>query len=471
MKQETPSSASELIALVEELGIEAVCRKFRRPPLSSRLLRETFAEDGTTGKVFVAHYPLSPSDLLEQLSGEAGDDPGLAAPLAANPRTPPPVLLSFIEHPLPEVRRSVAVNPNLGPREISRLLRDDNARVAASLALNPGLKIQHQAYLCRHESCSVRIALGQNSNLDPVILRALGDDPHPLVRRAVAAQSRAETNLLQLWADSDEEELQLGLLERRKLETGILESLYLSPHASVRVAADERQTAPPWAMVFRWDQGTLPEKEVLAGQRDLPAALQREVCQSESVVLRQHLAQNPGLGEDVVEYLIQNGEEQEALFLLENETLASTVAPLLAESGYPSVNALLATKSFAGEEVLQQLINVHLSPEAIVHLAARGRPFRGMRGDLARALARHEVPSLRALAASSEKLLPLTLKRLSEDRVQAVAERAKANPRFEPSRTDHEFSTYQEEPEITRLLDAIEEILSSPNVIQETTHE
>ncbi|MCH8474904.1 MAG: hypothetical protein LAT55_06720 [Opitutales bacterium] len=469
--KEAPASAEELMTLVEERGIEAVCRKFRRPPLSSRLLREAYSEGGAAGKIFVAHYPLSPSDLLEQLSSEASDDPALAAPLAANPRTPPPVLLSFIEHHLPEVRRSVAVNPNLGPREISRLLRDENARVAASLALNPGLKIQHQAFLCRHESMVVRIALGQNSSLDPVILRALGDDPHPLVRRAVAAQSRAEANLLQLWADSDDEELQLGLLERRKLEDGIFESLFLSPHSAVRAAADERQKAPPWAMVYRWDRGTLPEQESLAGEPDLPRGLQREICQSQNLVLRQQLAQNPGLGEDVVEYLIQNGEEQEALFLLQNESLASKVAPLLAESGYPSVNALLATKNFADEKVLEQLINVHLSPEALIHLAARGRPFRSLRGDLARALARHEIPSFRALAATSEQLLPITLKRLSEDRVPTVAERAQANPRFEPSRTDHEFSTYREEPEVTRVLNAINEILSPTNLIQETNHE
>ncbi|MCC5835798.1 MAG: hypothetical protein JJU20_13790 [Opitutales bacterium] len=461
MAAPVPQSPQELLACIRELGIDKTCSRFRRPPLPSLLLRELKEQADTEGLYFIARYSLSPSDLLESLAAQS-DDAQLMRLLAANPRTPPPILLGLIEHPIPEVRGAVAINPNLTPREILKLLRDDHAEVVEALAQNPGLKIQHQAFLLRHPNASVRHTLAQNHHLDPQILRALGDDPDPDVRRQVAALSKADANQLQLWADSDDEALQTGLLERKKLDDSLIRSLALSAHVDIRTAVESRFELQPEEWVFRMDHGDPQEQLRLAAWREIPSAIQRNLCQKESLELRAQLAANPRLDDAIAEFLTQSGEPDIGLALLDNPRHQPEWLDALAQWGHPLLDAALTYATDAESALLHELINVRLSAEATVQLSAQGKAFPALRSDLAAALVRHNFPALRALAAGSQQLAPALLRQLANDPIKTVAQAARSNPNFRPNDPPSEPALSHSDQRIRSWIERIDHCLENP---------
>lgn len=453
-----PQTKDELRSQIAELGCEQICRKYRRPPLPSRLLRDLSEENQPSDQLFIASYPLSPSDLLESLA-KINPPVEVAMALASNPRTPPPVLLEFIEHSEARVREAVANNPNLTAREITRLLKDDHPEVVRSLALNPGLKSQHQAFLIRHRDPATRIQLALNNNLDGPILRALGEDDSPLVRRHTAAVGKADDNLLLLWADGDDEAQQLGLLERKRLNDPVIRSLSLSRHPEVRKLVRKRYPLQEPEMVYRVDFGTEEEQCELAADPSLPIPLQHALCEKESPEIHRALARNPNLATEVFEYLLQTGEEEDLIPLFDNPRIKDDWRLSLAQNGGKMLNAVLMQDGENVEALGSELINRHLSAEATVQLAARGQKFPGLRADLARALARHRVPGLRALAATSHHLFPATLRRLGDDPVPQVARAAEDNPRFFSPHPPEEVPTYREEGAVTSWLEQIDDYL------------
>lgn len=423
-----PETTGELLALIRELGADRVCARHRRPPLPSTLLRAVCEEGDPEGLRFAAQYPLSPSDLLEQLAARTGDT-ALCARLAANPRTPPTVLTTFIEHPSAEVRASAALHPGLHPREILKLLRDSGPGVVRHLAGNPGLKSQHQACIARHDDSSVRVALAGNAALDPQVARVLGDDASDVVRFHTAARGRADKNQCLMWADSDDAALQQGLLLRKSPEPEVLESLALSAHASVRSALADKHPPDPTARLFVLDRGTAGERARLAADPSLPRALQRALCQSEDTGVRTALAANPAIDADIAEFLCQSGGETEILALLANPARTEEWHGFIVRCGYPRVNAALVYEEGLDPRHLHELVNQRLCAETTVQLAASRRPFPGLRADLATALAEHPWPALRALAAGSRQLPHKLLRRLTDDPVAGVAHAARVNPK------------------------------------------
>ncbi|MCC5806895.1 MAG: hypothetical protein JJU00_11265 [Opitutales bacterium] len=421
-----PETTAQLLALLRDHGPERLCTRYRRPPLPSKLLRALCEEGDPEGLRFVARYPLSPSDLLEQLAART-EDTAVAALLAANPRTPPPVLSAFIGHSAAQVRAAAALHPGLHPREILNLLRDSDPFVVRCLAGNPGLKSQHQACIARHEDPSVRMALAGNTALDPQVVRVLGDDESPLVRFHTAAQARADKNQLLMWADSDDPALQHGLLLRKAPPPEILESLALSAHTSVRTALAENHPPDPAARLFVLDHGTAEERAAHAADPALPRPVQRMLCQSDDTRTRSALAANPAIDTDIAEYLCQSGSEAEILALLANPSKTPAWHGFIVRSGHPHVNAALVYEDDLDPRHLHELVNRRLCPETTVQLAAARRPFRSLRADLATALATHPWPALRALAAGSKHLPHTLLRKLTADPVPTVAAAA-ANP-------------------------------------------
>ncbi len=456
----TPQTPAQLLALLRDHGPERLCTRYRRPPLPSALLRAVCEGGDPEGLRFVACYPLSPSDLLEQLAARS-DDPALAALLAANPRTPPPVLSTFIGHLVPEVRAAAALHPGLHPREILNLLRDSDSSVVRRLAANPGLKSQHQACIVRHEEPSVRIALVGNSALDPQVARVLGDDESPLVRFHTAASARADKNQLLMWADSDDPALQHGLLQRKAPAAELLESLALSAHASVRAALADKHPPDPAARLYILDRGTEEERTALAADTSLPRPVQRLLCQSDDTRARAALAANPATDADIAEYLCQSGTETEVLALLANPSRTPEWHGFIVRCGHPRVNAALVYEDALDPRHLHELVNHRLCPETTVQLAAARRPFPGLRADLATALADHPWPALRALAAGSAQLPHTILRKLTDDPVPAVAAAAAENPNADAPAPAVESIPSARGREVTEWLSRVDRCLRS----------
>lgn len=400
-----PESVEELLALIECERVAVLCKRFKKPPLPSRLLRSLIDAHGDSlpALAFVAAYPLSPSDVLERM-GESVQDPAIAEGLATNPRTPPATLIRLMESTNPQVRAAVAKNPNLNPRDIQRLLQDNATEVAITLATNPALKPQHQAVLATHAEASVRVALLRNSNLETSILTALTTDPSPVVRCALAAQAKADESLLEFWADCDREEIQCALLQRRNLPDEILQSLAFSPHAQVRMQVRDAVVRSESLMLFWAEQGSVEERLWLAGLELLPYPLQTILSQNDESEVRCALARNPKLDDRIADYFITTGETEECLALLDNPAKKSAWLKALAQSGNPEVIAALMYEPELDSALLDTLINQRLSAEAVLHLSAQKRTFPGLKQELAYVLGKYAHPAIRRFAASAQTI-------------------------------------------------------------------
>ncbi len=397
-----PDTPEQLLTLIREKGIAETCKRFRKPPLPSRLIRalyDTYREE-QSAIAFIAHYSLSPSELLEKIAEFTQDVP-TASGLANNPRTPPGTLMRLMENENAKVRAAVAINPNLTPREIQKLLQDSSGEVAATLAGNPALRPQHQAVLAMHAEPSVRVALIRNSNLDTPILIALTTDSSPVVRCTLVAQAKAPDELLEFWADCDREEIQLALLQRRNLPDSVLESLWLSPHASVRKRLCAIVSPGKPQMLYLIENGTIEERVWLASFDTLPPSLQKYLSRDSDEKVRCTLARNPALDESIAECFITTGETPECLALLENPALKKSWISAMAAGGNPDIISALMYDHRIDSSLINELVNVKNSAEAVIHLCAQGRTLPDLSPAAAYFLSRYNHPAIKRFALAS----------------------------------------------------------------------
>ena len=430
---QAPETLASLLAALRELGPEKLARQFSRRPLSSDLLREAYqaARDGdlpgATAEavpVFLTGYPLAPSDLLERLRADCQDQPALLARLAAHPRTSPEQLADLLAHPAAEVRAAAAQNPQLSPRQLGELAADRNEVVQLAAVRHKALKAQHQAALLMSRHPSVRAALAGYPKLETELAVALTADPSPAVRFALGSRGHAGTETLAFWADRDDLELQLGLLERGDLPSEALHSLLLSPHGAVRRRAAELCDLDLPYLILLIEQGDVADHAMLAARQDLPEPLFETLATVGSPEVLRALARNPALPSDLAHRLC-HAEESLLLAVLENPTHRHVARDALHHSGDDALRALLVYLPETDDDALARLVNDALCAGVIAHAAFRGRPAPALRADLAFALSQHKLPSLRAWALDGHDFPTATLERLAEDPAPAVAAAAR----------------------------------------------
>lgn len=423
-----PKDIAALAALIEEHGPDKVARRFRKPPIPSSLLRAYSHEPPTDeGWEFLGRYVLTPSSMLEEIvRGADAFSASVLAQVAQNPRTPPSSLTALAGHDDAIVRAAVAANPNLPVRDMEQLLEAGNPIVCASLATNGALKLKLQAQLAAHGDAATRLALTQNKSLHPDLWMALSSDPSPMVRYALAAATHAPDDMLQFWADSDREEIQLALLTRCSLPSKILHSLMLSPHGKVRSTARQSNLMPQSelldapTLLHLSRTGSSDERQFVAAMADAPAALQHALAQDDDVLVRTTLAVNESIWPEVAEFFISTEDVDACLALLDNPAMPEALYVELAWLNQQRITAALASSQRTPEEVLHYLVNERLSAVAIFHLAASRRAVSWLRADLASALASLPSPSLRLLAAKSPALPFSARKRLCDDPAPVV---------------------------------------------------
>lgn len=433
-----PTTTDALRVLIRDHGPDAVSRSFRKPPISSQVLRALSEENPTEAAwIFLAMYALSPSSLLEEIGAHSADYPScVLVPLAQNPRTPPGTLTQLRHHSHDEVKAAAATNPNLPARDLEELLGEPNPTVWRAIAANPGLKFRMQAMLAARGDASVRLELCQNKALHPDLLVALTGDPSPLVRYTLVASTSADDEMLQFWADSDREEIQLALMSRNKLPEAVWQSLLMSPHASVRRAVCEKHPLDAVDMLFLSRSEDRDDRLFLAEHKDVAAGLQHSLVQDAEAEVRVTLARNASIWPEVAEFMITGEDTPACLALMQNPAMPETLFLELGWLNQPSVTAALASYDKTPEEVLQYLANEQLSAVALAHMAINQRPAPWLRAELADHLAQHALPSLRALAATSLQLSESARTRLRSDpapRVQTLAYEFPPSSTFAPS--------------------------------------
>ena len=272
MTTDTYTAASLLQRLRTE-GLRRTLNACRKPPVPSRILQElTALADEPEAKHFVAAYSLSPSHLLEELA-DAEPSASVLAHLATNPRTPPHLLVRFAAHADAAVRAQTATHPQLPSRELLALTTDESEDVRRALASNAALRLPHQAALVADDSPVVRLRLAGQSALPAPVAFVLGSDEAAGVRLHTIATATVEDDLLEGWAVSDEEDVQLALLQRKNLPVEICHTLLRSPHASVRRLARTGLDLDDLGLLFLITHGEADERAWVAAQPLLPRAL------------------------------------------------------------------------------------------------------------------------------------------------------------------------------------------------------
>lgn len=468
-----PKTTDELLTVLKADGVSNACKRFKKPPIPSKLLRELYEGQATElGLLFLATYPLAPSDLLEQMGQDVDQLPvNVASAVATNPRTPPHTLSVLAEHEAVEVKAAAAGNPRLPQRDIQSLLETDNLDIWKLLATNTALKPREQSILATKGDAATRLALAANPRLNSDLALALTGDPSLAVRCTVVATAIADENLLQFWADCDREEIQLALMERKDLTAEAWSSLKLSSVPNVRRLAIAASPPDSEELLFLSKSEEAEDRVWIASRDDVQPGMQHQLAQDDDPSVRSALARNPAIWPEVSEFFITSEDMVGCLALLDNPELPVVLFPELGWLGDPTITAALAGHKKAPDEVLQYLVNDRRSIPAILHMAFNRRSAPWLKANLSNALADHPVPSLRAIAASSEHIEPRKLYQLLEDPATSVRTAADSNPakkNIAEALRNPEVKQKNQDKETTEWLEAIEAALGPDSLYLES---
>lgn len=391
-------TVESLLERIQRDGVRRTSAALRKPPIPSRLLQDLAALPDTLAALeFVAAYPLSPSHLLEMLAVDSAA-PTVLAYLATNPRTPPHLLVQLATHKDAGVRAQAAAHPQLPARELFILATDVDVDVRRSLAGNPELRVPHQAVLVGDSDPSVRLRLAAQSALPVPVALVLGADPCAVVRVHTVAAAAAEEELLLSWAASDEEDVQLALLQRDGLPRAVYPTLLHSPHAAVRRQVCAMIEPDDVDLLFIATRGEPDERAWLAARPGLARPFQSLLAQDLDAKVRTVLAANPALDETIARYFMTLAEEPVCEALARNPAVPPDLVEELAATRQPAALAALAYRETIDEKLALFLL-LH-SPDFRRHWAIQGRALNGLDTETAKTLLADPLPTVRVLAVS-----------------------------------------------------------------------
>lgn len=418
-------TAKKLLVQIRDEGVAETVQVYRKNLLSSRTLIELFEnEPDRDARLFLATYPTVPSALIEWMLETEEDEEVLCA-LAQNPRTAQPLLIRMVENATPSVQQAMASNKQLGPRECDILSESEDFTVRATLAENPILTAHQQAKLAGDAEPAVRLALAGNKRLDPDVAIKLSEDPSAIVRTQLVTKTKLDDAILQIWADSDDLEKQQLLLERKKRADSIDESLSLSTHAQIRMAALQSREPSPVELMGLAESDSLDDRLFVAELATLPISMQRLLAQDPHPDVRATLATNPHIAEGVALHIISAGDPETCEKLAENSAISPAVITELCHHDVLEVLLRVAYREDLNTHHFSVLVNERQSLPVIKHLAMQGVVFTETNTAMAEQLSISSQPSLRAFAAHSKHLPQTRLLSLSRDPAGKVRKVAK----------------------------------------------
>lgn len=391
-------TVESLLVLIQDEGVRRAAALLRKPPLPSRLLQELSERtDVPEARQFVAAYPLSPSHLLEVLARETSDADVLVL-LASNPRTPPHLLSVFAAHAEPRVRAQASQHPQIPPRELTALVDDADRGVRRALASNPSLRLPHFALLAADPEPAVRLQLVRHAALPAQAALVLGADASSVVHLQCVATARVEESVLVGWAACDEEDVQLALARREDLTKECRLLLAQSPHASVRRAVRDTVVLDDVGLLHLVTRGDIEERVWVAGRDMLARPLQNLLAQDASPEVREALARNLSLDEEIARFFIGQAEAPVCAALAVNPAVPLELVQELAATRHPEVLVALSYREWIDPELMQFLLG-H-SAEFRGHWALQKRPVGEWQPEVAEALLRDPRPSVQALGVA-----------------------------------------------------------------------
>lgn len=426
------NTSDDLVEQIDELGVAETVKLHRKPPLPTRILRDLYElyHDQDIYLEFLAHYPLIPSDLADQIATKL--DPkksGIAIGLASNPRCPQQALNRLVKHKDASVRHTLSSNPNLTPKEFQILVEDKNAYVRAALAQNPALPVHLQFILAEDASSAVRIALANRKTLDLDIAVHLAQDKDTAVRAAVILHCTLDDELLQLWADGDDLCQQLLLLRRKAgLPQSAQTAIHFSPHSfACRTALAGKELSGP-EMLFLAESDDTRDRIFLAEQSDLPASIQRILAQDASPKVRRRLAANTSLHESIAHHIAASNDLGACRALAKNPSISDETIAHLCTHPEDEIALLTTYRDDLTDTHRDLLINQRDSLAAAEHFAYLEIEYSNISEPVAEQLAQSDAPTLRTFSAYSTNLSSRVRARLAADISDSVRIAIASNP-------------------------------------------
>jgi hypothetical protein len=413
------NTSDDLVAQIDALGVAETVKAHRKPPLPTRILRDLYElyHDQDVYLEFLAHYPLIPSDLADQIATKL--DPkksNVAHGLASNPRCPQQALNRLVKHKDVTVRHALSSNSNLTPKEFQILVEDKNAYVRAAVAQNPSLPVHLQFILSDDDSSAVRISLANRKTLDLDIAVHLAQSDDTAVRAAVILHCTLDDELLQLWADSDDLRQQLLLLRRKPaLPKSTQDAIHFSPHSfACRTALAGKELSGP-EMLFLAESDDTRDRIFIAEQSDLPTSIQRILAQDASPKVRRRLAANGSLHESIALHIAASSDLGSCRALAKNPSISDEVIAYLCGHPEDEIALLIAYRDDLEDTHRDRLINQRDSLTVAEHFAYLEIEYTDISESVAEQLAQSDAPTLRAFGAYSGHLSSRERARLTAD--------------------------------------------------------
>lgn len=456
---QTINTCEDLVVQIDEMGVTETVKAHRKPPLMSRILRDLYDlyHDQDTYLTFLAHYPLIPSDMADQIASQLDPEKTeIAIGLAGNPRCPQQALNRLTGHDSVAVRYALAANPNLTPKEFQIMVKDTNTYVRAALAENSSLPNPLQFILANDASTAVRIALAKRKNLDIDVAVHLANDSDTMVSAAIILNWEEDDELLQLWADRDHARQQQLLLKRSQpLPHSVIRSLGFSTHAyTCRTAWAQAELDGPAQLSLAQSDDTR-DRLFLAEQTDLPASIQRILAQDTSPKVRRRLAANPCINESIARHIASSSDLGACRVLAKNPALSDVVISELCQHPEDEIALLIAYREDLKPEHYDSLINQRSSHVVAEHLAYQEIDFKHFAHSSAEALANSQAPTLRAFVAGSDQLDDTQRRALLTDPSSRVRLALTQNPNL----TDQQLQALTADPD-RKVVFAAEESLA-----------
>jgi hypothetical protein len=429
---QTIATCEDLVAQIDAQGIAATVKAHRKPPLLSRILRELYElyHDQDRYVCFLAHYPLIPSDLADQIASTL--DPAkvdIAIGLAGNPRCPQLSLNRLVEHPDISVRHALASNPNLTPKEFQALAVDENSFVRAALATNPALPTPLQFVLSDDASATVRIALAERKNLDTDVAVHLANSKDLLTSAATILNYSLDDELLQLWAEQDQPSQQRLLLKRKQpLPDSVRTALRLSPGGDVLRSTLKNTTISGPEMLYLAESEDSRDRIFLADQADLPTSIQRLLAQDTAPRVRRRLAANPCIHESIALHIVASNDMDACRALTQNPATSDTTLCELCLYPDDAIALLVAYREDLQAHHYDLLLNHRETFAVAEHIAYQDIGHCTLSEPVSQHLAEHPTPGIRLFAARSLLLDAATRDALTQDPCPAVRKQLAQNP-------------------------------------------
>ncbi len=278
----------------------------------------------------LAEHPNLISAALQCLSTDVEE---VQASLAGNRHlSSAPLQMSLSQHESKSVRTALAGNPALHTEIQARLLKDDSHEVREALAENSGIDESFLEVLMRDENETVRERLvGWNKSVAHDVQRHLAKDPNSDVRKNLARTADLLEDVQQQLANDEPEVRQI-----------LAQNAGLSPEIQQR-------------LLERGDTPTLCE---LACNSALIPVLQARLADDSNVEVRSRLARNPALSGPVADKMVNDVETvQKALAV--NRHLGEAQYMPLYKAGSTEIRETLAANTSIGENLMRLIFQAN----------------------------------------------------------------------------------------------------------------